>query len=67
MRLTEGGIYTNGKPIWRKILDISEDKVSYAKCYRTPKGIHVIGGGVYCIETILAKSFKQWAKQEVIV
>lgn len=65
MKLKEQGIYSNGKT-FRKVLGMDEDTVSYTQCYITDKGFHVIGGGTF-YKVIGRKTFRQWAKQEVIM
>ncbi|OAS19265.1 hypothetical protein [Paenibacillus oryzisoli] len=66
MELKEGGIYSNGKKIWRKILRFDGDRVVFAKCYLTNnRGMYVIGGGTHLTTKILKSSFRNWVRNGI--
>ncbi len=62
MELKEGGIYSSGKKIWRKIIKFDGDYVIFAKCYESKRGMHVIGAGIHLNNTILKSTFKKWVR-----
>lgn len=63
MVLKEGGIYSNGKKICRKIIKFDGDHVVYAKCYYTShRGMYVIGAGIHLNKKILKSSFMNWVR-----
>jgi hypothetical protein len=65
MTIVEGAIYTSGKPMMRKVIKIDGERVTFAKCMFTVKGLHIVGGGSHFLNTILVSSFKKWALTEV--